>query len=496
MVLLDLCVSRRVQFILLLLGVGWYYLQNMTFYFGQFHTSVYSITPNAMRELGELGELGDLGDLGGAAVDEGPRRDLLDAMIRQSNTSSLKSMFQFLQSHAPSERFDEAIYNHTVEHARCQRYGLTYTPELLPGNDKPARRRRIFFGSLIADDTWHAVGAHAAEVYGLYHTAVFIESNLTQTLTTRRMRFEQGSFNHDFLVSSGIFGPETRVSVDYYVNSDPKLRELVRENVARGLILKTWKMNGMTEEDIGIVSDVDEVFTRDFLLAAMTCDVPHFRPGQDCQKPKVVASTLVMESSPECITFGRRWFHPDMIIGQCIETIGNATDREPALREYANETLSRRIPGKGKASGDWKNLPPRTRYPLWAPADFRSAEGGGFYQERVPQGFSAYHFHNYFSDLAELRHKYKTYGHPTPGADFKPLGQLHEDVALAVVCVMNRTLSPNVTKGQTSIPWTHPFLEGRRMPLLYANERYRRLHLDELRKEIVDDESKYGETTG
>lgn len=439
---------------------------------------------------------------GGSAVNDangGPRRHLLSVMIERSNTSSLKTMFHFLQSHTPREHFDEAIYNHTVEYERCQRYGLTYSPMALPGKGKPARRRRIFFGSLIADDTWHSIGAHAAEVYGLYHTAVFIESNLTQMLTPREMRFEAGSLNHELLVSSGIFGAKTRVSVDSFDNRDWNLRELIRENVQRSLILKTWRRNGMTKDDIGIVSDVDEFFTRDFLLAAMTCDVPEFRPGQNCHKPKVVATSLVLESTPECITDRRYWFHPDMISGECIETIGNATDREPAPREYGNGKLGRRMEGKGQFLKDWEKLPKRTRYPLWTPADFRSAEGGIQYGEanaaKPGEIFhTAFHLHNYFSDLAELRHKYKTYGHPVLGADSKALGRLHDDVNGAVMCAMNRT-STNAKTLFVHGGWEAYLNQGRRIPLLHANEKYRQSHLDELRTSIAEDESKYGEAS-
>jgi len=38
----------------------------------------------------------------------------------------------------------------------------------------------------------------------------------------------------------------------------------------------------MKVDDIEIIGDSDEFFTRDFLLAAQTCDVPQFRPGQTC----------------------------------------------------------------------------------------------------------------------------------------------------------------------------------------------------------------------
>ena len=90
----------------------------------------------------------------------------------------------------------------------------------------------------------------------------------------------------------------------------------------------------MTTEDIAIFSDVDEVFARDFLLAAMTCDVPLFRKGQDCQKPKVMGRGLTFQSSAECIMVsGRPWYHPDMIIGECMETVGDQSAHAESLRE-------------------------------------------------------------------------------------------------------------------------------------------------------------------
>ena len=42
---------------------------------------------------------------------------------------------------------------------------------------------------------------------------------------------------------------------------------LVRENVQRQHILGLWRAAGMGPADVGILSDMDEVFTRDFLRA-------------------------------------------------------------------------------------------------------------------------------------------------------------------------------------------------------------------------------------
>jgi hypothetical protein len=51
---------------------------------------------------------------------------------------------------------------------KCQRYGLA------PYGGPP---RRIFFGSLVADENWDVFRMHAIEIYGIYHVAVFIEAN-------------------------------------------------------------------------------------------------------------------------------------------------------------------------------------------------------------------------------------------------------------------------------------------------------------------------------
>lgn len=64
-------------------------------------------------------------------------------------------------------------------------------------------------------------------------------------------------------------------------------------------------MNRMMPNDVAIAGDVNETFSRDFLRA-----LQEFRPGQDCFKPKVLGSTAVFKSTPECITKGRRWHHP------------------------------------------------------------------------------------------------------------------------------------------------------------------------------------------
>lgn len=49
------------------------------------------------------------------------------------------------------------------------------------------------------------------------------------------------------------------------------------------LLSSYGKDNGMQINDIGVMSDINEFFTRDFLIAAQTCDVPECHPGQSCK---------------------------------------------------------------------------------------------------------------------------------------------------------------------------------------------------------------------
>lgn len=76
---------------------------------------------------------------------------------------------------------EELTRNRTEEKYRCQLYGFKYCNET-----KPCPRRRLFMGSLIADDSWDVIHAVAAEGYGMYHTVTFIESNTTQNGSPRK----------------------------------------------------------------------------------------------------------------------------------------------------------------------------------------------------------------------------------------------------------------------------------------------------------------------
>jgi hypothetical protein len=410
--------------------------------------------------------------------DENP----LDAIMKNNTYPSLNILFNIMKNYSAPDghKYGDEIIDIAAESERCKRYGFEY-------NSTQKTRRRIFFGSLIADDSWHAILAHAAEVHGLYHTVSFVESNSTLSMDksqSRKTRFHAGSTELRALQESGIFGPSTKVDVDIYIDhpEDRKDEPLWNgvEMMQRNRITRMWKQNGMTENDIGILSDLDEVFSRDFLFAAQSCDIPEFRPNQDCHKPKLLGKTLVFEASPECIT-DQQWYHPDMILGECIDTVGDYTVHKPGKRSW-NGTGPRKK-GYGKED-DYSLMPNTTMYPLWTSEEIRTFAGG----RQVGIGF---HMHNFFLSTSVLRNKYFTYGHNDARAMKLPLGQISPDINVAINCATGRPDAADASKKRIEGGFQGNDDDPR--PVIYKQSaEYREARHQELRDMILEDEKEFG----
>ena len=204
---------------------------------------------------------------------------------------------------------DLDVINLEEEMKRCASFDFGFPNATM----MPLKRRRLFYGALISDDSPEVIKATSMEQYDIFHTVSLIESNTTQNLTPKKWRFfgsEGATKRLNWLYQ--LYGPKTRVSVDYYETSLEKgqVDPLYTENFQREGHSYRWKFNGMKPDDIAVMGDLDETYSRDFLRALQICDVPQFRPGQNCKSPKVIASTVVFESSPECAWKGRRWYHP------------------------------------------------------------------------------------------------------------------------------------------------------------------------------------------
>jgi hypothetical protein len=401
----------------------------------------------------------------------------------------------------PNERTDEqrALLDDDEidiekEKERCANYNFGY--------DGRTERRRLFLGTLLADDSFEVLKAVSTEVYNMFHTVSFIESNVTHNLSPREMRFyDPDKPSPNLYKLYQIYGPKTKVSVDYYSCHMQGGHDLLRDFTQREGNNFRWKMNGMTVDDIAIVGDTDETFTRDFLRALQICDVPNFRPGQDCNNPGFKASTFVFESTPECLTKGRRWFHPDAMIGECVDQIGDITKHPFGKREWPHPDKVHkhtvyhgyRLKGYG-GDADYSKYHEENKfenghvpYPLYYATDQRM-EGGSMIQKKdgSPAG---YHFHNFFESQQEIHHKYLTYGHAWGGANEKPIWELHEDIALGVDCFRGKYEK------------AHRFDEIKKevsseRPIYYINEKNRLARHEKWGQVIHDDENWWNALNG
>jgi hypothetical protein len=396
-----------------------------------------------------------------------------------------------VSSHQPplnviQERFhNDATIDVEKEVERCARYNFKIANKTHP------KRRRLFLGALIADDSMEVLHAVGTEVYDIFHTVSFIESNTTQSLTPRGWKYynSTGTPTENLITLHRLFGPKTRVSVDYYVAALPETAGIVgleREWVQREGSSHRWALNGMRADDIGIIGDSDETFTRDFLRAMQICDVPEFRPNQGCMNPKVIASTMVFESSPNCVTKGKRLWHPDAILGECLEHIGDAM-LHPLARRGIKERHGKRLEGHG-VDGDYSKYMTEqgiglnnNSYPLWSATDFRNQEGGrmiGMADGTSPTG---YHFHNFFNSANDIRVKYHTFGHPLDDAMDKPIWELDKtDLGAAVDCARGN--------GENSLTFNNTGSSV--MPIYYLNDDVRNTRVQKWQR-IVNSEDDY-----
>jgi hypothetical protein len=371
--------------------------------------------------------------------------------------------------------------------ARCDRYNLK------PYDGPP---RRIFYGAMIADDNWEIMLIHAIEVYDIYHVAVFIESNTTHMATPRQLRFKD-SQEGDLLLRSEMFGPKTQVYLDLWLEALPDLKAMDRESEQRNTIIKRWKDAGMRPNDVGIMSDADEVVSRDFLRAVQSCDFPELRPDASCHSPKIIPSTISFESSPYCMKT-IPWFHPDLIAGQCVDGIGDPTERIVPLRTHERMYGERdELYGKTNNMEFPEAVHKSGRYPLFTGPDIRTVHGdrGLLYSpkpwiaDETAVFGAAYHLHNWFADLKAIRHKYQTYAHGDDGALQKTLSQITGDLDISVRCA--KELDGEVNGEDTPFHPHGKTTKGPR-PIFFLNKTYSEGRHKLLRKMVREDELKYG----
>lgn len=202
---------------------------------------------------------------------------------------------------------------------RCRRYNYGYNPSL------PHIPRNLYFGSLVASETWELLEIVGTEAYGIYKGMVLVESNRTQNFTPRTFL----RLGHAKIIQQ-IFGTE-KIDIRAYVNENNRLLDLTRENAQRDDILVGWKEMGMEPHDVGILADLDETFSRDYLRALKVCDIAYLDYDKhNCyyHTVKLSAFSRTFEGSPECTirkANGSRHgiVKPNAVIGACLQQIGN-----------------------------------------------------------------------------------------------------------------------------------------------------------------------------
>ena len=414
-------------------------------------------------------------------------------LFREEYFSEEDGIFKGILSTKPKsffQKFQEEIDAFDLEE-RCRRCGFGMTArEGLP--ERP--NRRIYYGALINEEAWELVDILATETHGVFEGMVFVESNRTHMLYPRPIRRANKQKYIDQFKE--MFGVE-KLQIREFVDEVSRATDLVRENNQRAEILKGWKELGMTKDDIGYIGDMDESFTRDFLRAAQQCpDVKQFDYEVhkcDSTKSKLLGSNRVFESSPECVTKNRSWFHPDMVIGGCIEEIGDESvhPRAPRSNGFSRDH------GWASEGSDVQNLPDNTSFPLYSAGDFRMQDGG--FMVRMDEsdgssGHSAFHMHNFFANFNTTRHKYLTYTHPVAKAMTLPLEELAPDLRLLVRCVYNQTDGPvqkdaDVSERQDfmrvmgGLDMKHPAF-----PIYFQDEDYRRRRHESITRLVKEDE--------
>jgi len=267
---------------------------------------------------------------------------------------------------------------------------------------------------------------------------------------------------------------------------------MFREHLMRQKVLETWKKLGMTREDIGLMLDVDEIPSREFLKAAQIClpaDEKLIQNNkfavdwrtddkQTCYSPLLRLSLTMFEGSPKCIhkeegkevgpryknKIFKRFISTSMIIGACIEGIGNST-RHIKIPRVNKDIYGNYQGGRTKGYGerrDYSKLIPEQKsssdktnnekefkefyYPLYNSADFRQM----FKVLTQPLWrFGAshgYHLHNFFDSADQIRFKYAHFGHVHDTAFSVPLGGLNADMSLFVKCAHNISDAENRKK--------------------------------------------------
>jgi hypothetical protein len=265
------------------------------------------------------------------------------------------------------------------------------------------RQAKIFYGVVTNGEDLPLLEAHIRQVYDFVHRFVVVEARVTHTGSDNpypAIDFTSESFKR--------FAPKLRnVTYTEAIFKDRFLREceverpLVRElggrvdkhactswarqNGQRKLIAEGFKdlatgVTELSEEDVVMVADLDEVPTRDAMRALSECEPPQFsaakhdfrsgqKPCEEGKQNKVLFKSQYVYFYVDC-PITHLWWHPDAVSAVCLLHGG------------------------------------------WSTYDVRMGMSG-----TMTEPVASFHLHNVGRTDKQLEFKYKTYGEPCQESD-------------------------------------------------------------------------------
>lgn len=368
----------------------------------------------------------------------------------------------FIEKHKEIDEFDNT--------QRCRRYGYSFSAS-------QERNRRIFYGAVMQDEPWELFEILSAESYGLFEAMVFMEPDRDFYGEPREpLRLEATA------LLQSMFGVD-KVRVIRYSNDDESVKGDLLHDMAREEIVKAWKDMGMMVDDVGYMSNIDDIFARDFIKAIQHCELPEMKYDlHHClhNRVKVFGNCQVYETSPDCVSRTKKYEHPDMMIGACIQGIGDESFNRLAPRD---ETGIYREKGWNCEDREQEKDIKDQKYPLWTGADMRQLCGGRQANLRASmhQQYTAFHFRNFYNTAKDMRLKYTT----EEELYDKSLDDLGEDMRVTYRCIKEIDDEKNaVTKRE---PGGFKVLKPM-TPIYFGDEKYRAAVHERAKKKILDDE--------
>jgi len=204
----------------------------------------------------------------------------------------------------------------------------------------------------------------------------------------------------------------------------------------------------------------------------------------------------MFEGSPKCIHKGMkgkvdffRWSRSSMVIGACIEGIGNTSKHLLAPRNRQDKKGRPQGPRKAGFGEQYnfKNVLDGNNgyYLLYNGADFRRMSPGIHIY-----GGTGFHFHNFFDSIEKLRFKYRFYGHVHTHAFSAPLMGIDTDLTLLVRCMRN--MSDDGNRKQRLTNGLDILAETFELPVLFQVKGYVDARHEEVKFLIKMDEEEYG----